>query len=150
MIQRLAIRLLAASSLATLLVPAAMAATKSAPPPAAGTVTTQLPRNAVPAHYRITVTPDAANLKFTGKTSIDVTLLEPSKSVTLNAADLTFAKAGIRRGKGKLTPATVATNADAQTATLTFAKAMKAGKYTIEIEYAGKIYQQANGLFALD
>jgi aminopeptidase N len=150
MILRPAIRLLAASALATVLAPAAIAATKSTTPAMVGAVTTQLPRNAVPAHYKITVTPDAANLKFTGKTSIDVTLLEPSKSVTLNAAELTFARAGIRRGKGKLTPATVAINADAQTATLTFAKKMNAGKYTIDIDYAGKIYQQANGLFALD
>jgi aminopeptidase N len=150
MILRSAFRLFAATSLATVFVPAAMAAPKSAPPVAANAVTTQLPRNAIPAHYKITVTPDAANLTFTGKTSIDIALIEASKSVTLNAADLTFGNAGIRRGKGKLTPATVAINADAQTATLTFAKKMKAGKYTIDIDYAGKIYQQANGLFALD
>jgi len=39
--------------------------------PAAG-VTTQLPRGAAPSHYAIEVTPDAANLKFTGRTTIDV------------------------------------------------------------------------------
>ena len=38
--------------------------------PAAG-ITTQLPRGAVPSHYAIEVTPDAANLKFTGKVTID-------------------------------------------------------------------------------
>ena len=41
--------------------------------PAAG-ITTQLPRGAVPSHYAIEVTPDAANLKFTGKVTIDVTV----------------------------------------------------------------------------
>ena len=38
--------------------------------PAAG-ITTQLPRGAAPSHYTIEVTPDAANLRFTGNTVID-------------------------------------------------------------------------------
>jgi aminopeptidase N len=154
MILHSVVRLLAATSLMAIAVPAAIAETKATSavvsPAARNMVTTQLPRNARPTHYRITFTPDAANLSFSAKTSIDIDLLETSKSVTLNAAELTFAKAGIRRGKGKAAPAAITVNADAQTATLTFAKTMRPGKYTIDIDYAGKIYQQANGLFALD
>ncbi len=149
MILRRAACFFAATSLAAFALPAAYAA-PAKPAAAKPLITTQLPRNAVPTHYAITVTPDAAKLSFTAQTSIDIMLLQPSKSVTLNAAELTFAKAGIRQGKAAAAPATVSVNASAQTATITFAKLMPAGKYTLDIDYAGKIYQQANGLFALD
>jgi aminopeptidase N len=129
-------------------VTAAMAAATAAPY-SAEPVTTQLPRNAVPSHYRIRFTPDAANLKFAANTSIDVKLLTPSESVTLHAADLEFSKVTIRKAKGKPVPAKVVVDAKAQTATFTFPK-MAAGNYTLDIDYTGKIAQQANGMFALD
>ena len=114
-------------------------------------VTTQLPRNAMPTNYAITVTPDAEKLAFTGNVKIDVKLVEPSTSVMMNAADLTISKATLTPAKGgRAITLTVATDNDAQTATLTFPKQMPAGNYIIEMDYAGKIYQQANGLFALD
>jgi aminopeptidase N len=112
-------------------------------------VTTQLPRNAVPSHYRIRFTPDAANLKFTASTAIDIRLLRASTSVTLHAADLTFSKVTIRTPKGKPVVAKVSVDKAAQTATISFPK-MMAGNYTLDLDYAGVINQQANGLFALD
>jgi aminopeptidase N len=142
--------LLAATSLLTICAPDVQAATAKKKTPAVTLVTSQLPRNAVPSHYNITVTPDAANLAFTGKVSINIILKQPSKTVTLHAAELTFAKASIRSGKTAPINAATSVNEAAQTATLTFAKIMPAGKYTLDIDYAGKIYLQANGLFALD
>src|SRR3546814_764841 len=41
-------------------------------------------------------------------------------------------------------------NADAQTVTFTFPKHLPAGNYRLDIDYSGKIYTQAAGLFALD
>src|SRR3546814_3391377 len=64
-------------------------------PPAAivGDVPTQLPVNARPRHYAISITPDADKLSFRGKIGIEMELLKPTTSVTLNAADLSFASA---------------------------------------------------------
>ena len=53
---------------------AVSASAQTAPAGPAAGVTTQLPRGAAPSHYAIEVTPDAANLKFTGKVTIDVTV----------------------------------------------------------------------------
>jgi aminopeptidase N len=116
----------------------------------AANVTTQLPRGVVPTHYAITVTPDAAKLRFTGKVAIDVTLTTPSDSITLNAADLTIGKVSIAPAGGKAITGTATIDADAQTATLKFAKSLAAGKYVLTMDYAGIINTQANGLFALD
>ncbi|MDX3910183.1 MAG: M1 family metallopeptidase [Sphingobium sp.] len=116
----------------------------------AASVTTQLPRGVVPTHYAITVTPDAANLKFTGKVAIDVTVANASDSITLNAADLTIGKVSITPVGGKAVTGTAAIDAAAQTATLKFTKQLAPGQYVLSIDYAGVINQQANGLFALD
>ncbi|MDI1365601.1 MAG: M1 family metallopeptidase, partial [bacterium] len=112
----------------------------------AATVTTQLPRTVRPSHYDLAFTPDAENLTFTAKVKIAVEVVEPTRTITLQAADLTFAKAEIA-GVGA---ATIATDEEAQTASFTFAKPLAKGKYVLAIDYAGKIFTQAAGLFALD
>ena len=112
--------------------------------------TTQLPRTAKPLHYVITITPDAANLRFAGSTAITVDIYEKVSSLTLNAADITFKSVSIKGKRGKAIKGTAAVDAAAQTATLTFAKPLKPGQYTLSIDYDGVISTQANGLFALD
>ncbi|MCW3798029.1 M1 family metallopeptidase [Sphingomonas sp. BN140010] len=111
---------------------------------------TQLPRSARPDAYRLTITPDAAKLRFDGRADIDLTVLQPTRTLTLNAADLTIGRASIARGKMAAMPATVSLDEAAQTATFTFARPLTPGRYTLGIDYAGKINTQANGLFALD
>ena len=117
---------------------------------AADIVPSQLPRNAAPLHYAITVTPDAEKLTFDGNVHIEFMLKTPSDSVTLNAADIDFRTVTIAKGRAAALPVTTQVNATAQTATLSFGQTLPAGRYTLYIDYAGKILQQANGLFALD
>ena len=111
---------------------------------------TQLPREAVPHHYSITVTPHADTLSFDGSVGIDVQVLKATRTLTLNAADLTFRKATITpAGRGSFA-ATTKTDADAQTVTFDFGRTLVPGAYRLDIDYSGKIATQANGLFALD
>ena len=128
--------------------PAALAQDGNGPAP---TVTTQLPRIAVPSHYTIRVAPDAANLKFAAQASIDIELTQATKTITLNAADLSFTSASITAaGQKKAIKGDVSLDEKAQTATVTFGKELSPGKYTLAFVYDGVISQQANGLFALD
>lgn len=55
-------------------------------------VPSQLPRNAAPLHYSITVTPNAEKLSFDGNVLIEFVLNEDSDSITLNAADIAIRK----------------------------------------------------------
>ena len=148
-------RLLSSTAAAVLLLAAvgvtdgALAASKT-PGATAQTVTTQLPRTVVPSHYDVAFTPDAANLTFTGSVRITVEVLEPTKTIVLQAHELTFAKASIK-GSGKgAGAATIAVDEKAQTASFTFAKPVTKGRHVLSIDYAGKINTQATGLFALD
>lgn len=116
----------------------------------AATITTQLPRGAAPSHYAIEVTPDAANLTFTGKVAIDVTVSQSLPTLVLNAADLSFGDVTLTPANGKPIKGTAKVDADAQTVTLDFGKPLAPGTYKLAIAYAGIINSQANGLFALD
>ena len=127
---------------------AAPAATSGSTPE---TVTTQLPRSVRPLHYAVTVTPDAAKMVFGGKAEITVEVLEATPTITLQAADLAIAKASLAPEGGKRAmAATVSLDKEAQTATFTFAKPVKPGRYVLAIDYTGVINTQAYGLFALD
>ncbi len=117
--------------------------------PAAG-ITTQLPRGAAPSHYAIEVTPDAANLRFTGNTVIDVTVSQTMPALVLNAADLTIGDVTLTPSSGRAIKGKATVDAQAQTVSLDFGKPVAPGNYRLAIAYAGVINQQANGLFALD
>ncbi|MBO9547070.1 M1 family metallopeptidase [Caulobacter sp.] len=144
-------RLMSSAAMAVILLAAGSAS--AATPAAVGTkgatfatVTTQLPRNVRPSHYDLAFTPDADKLTFTAQVKIAIEVVEPTSTVTLQAADLTFSKAEIA-GVGS---AKIKVDDEAQTAAFTFGKTLPKGKYVLSIDYAGKIYKQAAGLFALD
>jgi len=130
---------------------AACATTGMHAPPAAAPVAarqfpTQLPRDVRPTHYSLSIAPDAPNLRFTGSTLIDVDVLAPTDTITLNAIDLDFASVTLDGGPR----VRVTTDAAAQTATFHFPAPIAPGHHRLAIDYSGKINTQAVGLFALD
>ena len=137
--------LLAAAPLA--LVQPAIAQTPAGPAPG---ITTQLPRGAVPSHYAIEVVPDAANLKFTGKVTIDLNVAHAMPVLVLNAADLSIGSVTLTPVKGKPVTGAAKVDANAQTVTLDFGGPVQPGAYKLDIAYGGVINTQANGMFALD
>jgi aminopeptidase N len=109
-------------------------------------VASQLPRGAVPQHYRIHITPDMANLRFAGQVDIELELKKPARAVTLQAVDLVFERAAI----ASIGQAKVSTDAKSQTATISFDRTLPAGKHTLSLGYQGKINKHASGMFVLD
>jgi len=103
----------------------------------------KLPKTVVPQAYRIDITPDLTKLTLTGSESIDVVFTRPGTSATLNDAGLAIAKATLEDGSA----ATVTLDAKAQTATLTFAKTVAAGKHKLTIAYTGPIPATPNGIY---
>lgn len=126
-------------------------ATSTAASSAAQT-TTQLPRDVKPTHYALSVVPNAAEATFTGQVSISIEVLKPTRSITLNAADLTLQSAQLvaEKDRHSVDASAIKINSEAQTATMTFAAPIAKGNYTLTIAYAGLINSQANGLFHVD
>jgi aminopeptidase N len=135
-------------ALASLTAQPAVAAPAAAP---AARATTQLPRSVRPTHYEVALIPDAGRSTFAGKAGIALEVLSPTTSITLNAADLAFSRATLTPGGGGAPlEARTSVDAQAQTATFTFARPLAKGSYRLALDYTGVIGQQAVGLFSLD
>ncbi len=122
---------------------AASGAARAETPFSFDTAPGKLPKTVAPLAYRIDITPDLTKLTLTGQESIDVTFRQAASSATLNAAGLTIGKVALEDG----TPATVSVDAKNQQATLTFPKAIPAGKHTLTIAYTGPIPATPNGIY---
>lgn len=136
--------LLVAASLA-LAAPAAWAAPASQIAAAADRVV--LPAEVSPERYEIRIAPDPAGLAFRGHARITMTIARPTDRIVLNAADLSFGK--ISLSNVAATPRIVLDDAE-QTAAFVFPQPLSPGRYSLDIDYTGRIFQQASGLFALD
>ena len=126
--------------------------TPAQPTPSAQKVPPHLPTSVRPLHYAIAVTPDAANLRFSGTVAIDIEVVEPTDSITLNAADLEFPSVAVGEDGAQSKAIDGKTSIDAVKQTVTFALPSKLakGKHVLTINYTGKINKHATGLFALD
>src|SRR6187401_1204912 len=89
-------------------------------------VAQRLPGGVTPTHYTLWFAPDLEKATFRGRETIAVTLAAPSTTITLHAAEITFAEVTIDAGGGSQT-ATVALNEKEETATLKVARAMPRG-----------------------
>ena len=123
----------------------------AAPAPAALEATTQLPRGVRPLHYDIALAPNAGAGSFAAQVTIELEVLAPTRSITLNAAELRFAGATLRSTAGAAPQsARIAVDEQAQTATFSFARPLAKGRYRLALDYTGVIQTQAAGLFSLD
>jgi len=120
----------------------------SAPAQAARVI---LPADVTPDHYEIVVTPDAGALTLTGKVRIDLTVRAATSRIVLNDADIVIDRASLS-GDAAAPVASPAVSYDdkTETASFSFARTLAPGHYALSLDYHGKIYQQASGLFALD
>ena len=106
-----------------------------------------LPTDVTPDHYDIIIVPDLKALTFTGKVRIDVTVHRATDRIVLNEADIVIDRAAL---SGEAAAPTIAYDSKVETATFDFGHRLKPGHYSLAIDYRGKIFQQASGLFALD
>ncbi|HET7756116.1 MAG TPA: M1 family metallopeptidase [Steroidobacteraceae bacterium] len=105
-----------------------------------------LPRDVVPEHYELALKPDAAALTFSGRVGITVRVLEPTRTITLNAVNLAFDRTDVD-GAAR---AEVLYDKTLGRAALTLPKALPAGRHVIHIEYHGTIGRSTLGFFAMD
>ena len=106
----------------------------------------RLPPGAIPEHYEIHLAPDFATDTFAGRVSILVRLTEPTRAITLNAAEIEFHETTITAA-GATQPATVSLDREKETATLTVAGALPSGPATIAIRYTGLLNDKLRGFY---
>ena len=106
----------------------------------------RLPRTAIPEHYDIHFAPDFSTDTFGGRVAITVRITEPSRSITLNAAEIEFHESTIAWG-GTTRNATITLDAQKETATITVPQEIPAGLATIAINYTGRLNDQLRGFY---
>jgi aminopeptidase N len=152
-------RLLATASLLALTLAGCAHTADQAPPAAPAVVAaptprqipTQLPTNVRPVQYGILIQPDAAKLRFKGSVLIHIQVLEATDEIVMNAADLDIGSAQLISGiNDEVEASRITLDEERQLVRIRFAKPIAPGSHRLNIEYDGKIYTQAAGLFALD
>jgi len=98
-----------------------------------------------PVRYEISVTPDIEGGTFTGETTITIESREQLASIAMNALDIEVTRALIDNQS-----AAIAVDNDAQTLTLTPRAPLPAGRHTIRLDYRGRVFDDAYGLFRVE
>jgi aminopeptidase N/puromycin-sensitive aminopeptidase len=107
----------------------------------------RLPKTVLPEHYTLALTPDLKAATFAGDETIDVTLLAPSKTITLNAIEIAFNSVKATAGTGMAQTATVSLDSDKEQATFTFPAELPAGKVKLAIAYTGILNNELRGFY---
>ncbi len=103
----------------------------------------ELPSNVVPDHYDLFVNPAPEQLRFDGTVRIKINVRESTSEIVLNAVELRLQHAVLDAN----VVAEIIVNQNEQIATLKFDNAIEPGTHALSIDYGGKIYQSAQGLF---
>ncbi len=106
----------------------------------------RLSKTVVPEHYELELTPDLKNATFTGVEQIDVVLKEPSKTITLNSAEIEFKSVTVKAGGSEQT-GTFATDKEKEETTFAFPQRIPAGKATLAIHYTGILNNELRGFY---
>jgi puromycin-sensitive aminopeptidase len=110
----------------------------------------RLPTSVRPHAYRLVLTPDLAAATFEGDVEIDVTVVEPTSSITLNAAELVITFAELNDGNpdtGYALSPTIATDDAEERATFTFAEPLMPGPATLHLAFTGILNDKLHGFY---
>ncbi len=126
----------------------------AAPPAPPADVDGRLPRTVSPERYRVSLKIDPSKDRFSGTTSIDVSVPAPTWHVVLNARDLQIGRA-VASAAGRTLPAMVTArhapgSASADEIVLTFAEPLGPGPATLAIDYDAPFAPDLAGLYRVD
>ncbi len=102
-----------------------------------------LPKTVKPSAYKIDIATDLDALTLSGHETIDVEVRQSTRTITLNQAGLKLQSAKLETGAA----AEIAQDDKTQTATLSFAAPVPAGRHTLSIAYSGPIPESPNGIY---
>jgi len=111
-----------------------------------GAVAQRLPDNVVSDHYSLTFTPDLRSATFAGQETINVRVIHPGNSVTLNSVEIEFQKVTITQG-GVTQEAKVALDPAKEQATFTVPSTLVAGPASIEVQFTGILNDKLRGFY---
>ena len=105
----------------------------------------KLPKQVVPEEYAVRIVTNVEKRTFTGSETVKLNVRGPVRQLVLNALEMKITKAAV---DGKTVPAAaIKLDPKQETVTLALEKELETGAHTLELEFAGKINQQGQGLY---
>src|SRR3989454_2667412 len=110
--------------------------------------THRLPDTVQPERYSIEVRPDRIRFTFRGEESVTIRVLQPVKTIELNALDLQVTQAALQTGNGPLVSAAkIELLKPAERLRLTFAKSIPKGTATLHLVFDGTLNDELAGFY---
>ena len=106
----------------------------------------RLSGDVVPEHYTLWFAPDLQKDTFRGRETIRVQVKQPTRTITLNAAEIDFGQVRVESG-GRTQDAQVTLDEKSETATFTLREEIPAGAATIQITYNGILNDKLRGFY---
>ena len=108
----------------------------------------QLPESAFPTQYNLVITPDLQKATFHVKESINITVLTPTKTLTLNAIELEIQSASIETTENPSLSATNITyNSTQEIVSFEFDQTIPTGSAILHIECTGILNDRLHGFY---
>lgn len=107
----------------------------------------RLPKSIRPVRYDLRIDVDLEAWRFSATETIAITLDQPATSITLHAVELSVDQAQAVGSDGKANRASVSTNAEAETITLSFDRSIPAGEARLELSFSGTILARLRGFY---
>ncbi|KAL3511647.1 hypothetical protein ACH5RR_024364 [Cinchona calisaya] len=109
---------------------------------------TRLPKFAVPKRYDLTLNLDLEDCKFSGTVSTDISIVEPTKFLVLNALELVILDASFTcSDKHKHIPSDIVVDKGDEILVLGFDEYLSTGNGILEINFSGTLNEQLQGLY---
>jgi puromycin-sensitive aminopeptidase len=109
--------------------------------------TSLLPDEVRPVSYRISLSPNLTVFTFAGEETIDIEVNQATSQIVLNAAELEIQEAHVLRDGQRIPVQAIATDADAETATLTFAAPLPTGAMQLFMRFTGILNDKLRGFY---
>ena len=108
----------------------------------------RLPGSVKPVRYRLTLTPNLGDFTFVGEAAIDLQVMDPTASITLNASELDITAANLTLADGSTLQAeSIDLNEEAETATLVFPSTLHPLPSTLHLTFQGLLNDQLRGFY---
>ena len=108
----------------------------------------RLPTNVRPEKYRLTLRPDLGDFTFQGEESVDLRVVEPDSSITLNAAELQISSARVTLQDGTVLPAReIHLDESREKATFFFDRTLPTGPAALAVDFNGTLNDQLQGFY---
>ena len=112
------------------------------------TAAAMLPSNVVPVRYELTISPDLNDFTFDGSETVDVDVLEPTSTISLNCIEIAVQSCIATVADGRSLESRPAEYDESdETATFQFESALPAGTARLDIRFTGELNDKLRGFY---